>query len=571
MKFSLSLAAIGLFLFPAVSASILNPKNILRVGKALKRNGDPKMFPDVQLPKSLSWHDRIDNLLELQSKTNFDVFLTTFLPMIVPNLEIPPALAILDTQIDLSVLVEEEKPGKEEAQPRSEEFRKIYSQVINRYIRTNIDDPQPVEGYLYFGNRDHTKILPMLCQVNPFWASALTAGGDNDEYLELNAYHHGSSPSPDSKYLTIVSAMIPDPARRINVRFNKDMTVNQIITYESGEAVIVPEEEWNYYASGVCYNMLYYTQNIHALIHVLHYLMTTGITHCTDHDDALSAWSSPYDDNIAMKYYQVAFLLFESSIGSSDDKVLTGKFGLGGTKSVMKPLRDYLCIWGECKNAEDFKKKFLLKDLYATAKNPEELIKTADILTEFNKHLDNIDPFATELSDAMKANNARSFKDAEDRLTKFMSECGRDVSSIDSISSWVQLMSCTGIIHGSTLSYSRMSVMPEIMRWRDIKSPKWSREDTATMSGIIATIQGMTEDRHVFTSEIQSGKKWDTNPISKGVQDVLDKYNLKANKLKTEYQKAIEKREDFREFGWILTDHCIDGYDGKQHTIATYI
>jgi hypothetical protein len=46
---------------------------------------------------------------------------------------------------------------------------------------------------------------------------------------------------------------------------------------------------------------------------------------------------------------------------------------------------------------------------------------------------------------------------------------------------------------------------------------------------------------------------------------------LKAEELKTEYQKGLEKRDDFREFGWILTDHCTDGYDGKQHTISTYI
>ena len=536
------------------------------------------MFDDVHLPKSLSFADRVDNFMQLQSKTNQDVFLATFLPQLVPDLEIPPALGALDVRINYEeLLLGKEKPGKA-VQPRSQEFLKIHSRVINRYIKTNVDDSSPCEGYLYFGNQDYTKILPMLCQVNPFWASALTVAGCNDEYLELNAYYTASCPllewcHPDSKYLTIMDAMIPDPSRNINVRFNKDMTVNQIVTYESGKAVIVPEEEWNYYASGVCYNVMYYTQTIHALIHVLHYLMTTGITQSTEHDDALAAWASPYDDNIAMKYYQVAGALIDSSLLSSgnDGKVLTGKDGLGGTTSVMPPLRDYLCIWGECKNAEDFTKKFLLKDLYATAKNPEEVLVTADILTEFKKHLDNVEPFATELTEAMKANDGDAFKKAEDTLTTFMSECGKDVSSIDSISSWAQLMSCTGMVHGSTLSYSRMIVTPEVMRWRDIKNPTWNGADIRLMITIISTIQGMTEDKHVFTGEIQNGRKWDTEPISKGVQDVLDKYNLKAEELKTEYQKGLEKRDDFREFGWILTDHCTDGYDGKQHTLTTYI
>ena len=79
------------------------------------------------------------------------------------------------------LLFKKEKPLSKAVQPRTKEFRKIHSRVINRNIRTNFDDPETCEGYyLYFGNQDYTKILPMLCQVNPFWASALTVDGDND-------------------------------------------------------------------------------------------------------------------------------------------------------------------------------------------------------------------------------------------------------------------------------------------------------------------------------------------------------------------------------------------------------
>jgi len=37
-----------------------------------------------------------------------------------------------------------------------------------------------------------------------------------------------------------------------------------------------------------------------------------------------------------------------------------------------------------------------------------------------------------------------------------------DVSSIDSIPSWVKLMSVTGLTHGATPSYTRLSITPEI-------------------------------------------------------------------------------------------------------------
>ena len=133
----------------------------------------------------------------------------------------------------------------------------------------------PCEGYLYFGNQDYTKILPMLCQCNPFFASALTVSGDNDEYFELNILG-------DQKYAQVMKTMIETvKTNHFSVRFNKDMTLNQIVNYETGQAVVVPESEWNDYASGVCYSMYYYAQSIHALTHVFHYFATLGMSFST--------------------------------------------------------------------------------------------------------------------------------------------------------------------------------------------------------------------------------------------------------------------------------------------------
>jgi hypothetical protein len=152
-----------------------------------------------------------------------------------------------------------------------------------------------------------------------------------------------------------------------------------------------------------------------------------------------------------------------------------------------------------------------------------------------------------------------------------MSDCGEGVSSIDSISSWVQSMSCTGFLHGSTLGYSRLVLMPEFMRWRNIKAPTFDADEANMMKSTAGVLVGMTEGRHVFSGEIDHENMWDTSPISSEVKEVLDKYDSKAEELKIQYQNEIEKRDDFREFGWILTDHCTDGFDGKQHTMTSYI
>lgn len=201
---------------------------------------------------------------------------------------------------------------------------------------------------------------------------------------------------------------------------------------------------------------------------------------------------------------------------------------------------------------------------------PEAVIESSKILTEFRKHVDNVEPFATDLTEAMRAANPDNFDKAEKDLAEFMSECGTGVSSIDSISSWVQLMSCTGLYHGSTLSTTRLGLMPEFLMWNKFDEDKFTKTDKSVVSAVTATMGGMAPGRHVFTHETKAGTEWNTDNVSSNVMEVLKKYDDKATELKTKYQEEIEQREDFREFGWILTDHCPDGFDGKQHTITTY-
>ena len=37
------------------------------------------------------------------------------------------------------------------------------------------------------------------------------------------------------------------------------------------------------------------------------------------------------------------------------------------------------------------------------------------------------------------------------------------------------------------------------------------------------------------------------------------------------YEEKIQKRDDFDDVGFLLTDYCTDGFDGKQLTLAVYI
>jgi hypothetical protein len=518
---------------------------------------DIQVFHDVHLPDDMSVMAKARNELQLQRAAA-----VTF------QTDNNGAQGIIDDDLLIGT---PKKKG-------SYEMRCIQQIMINRYIKTDINDPPIVPGYLYFGNNNFSKILAMLCQVNPFFASALTFAQEGDtSYLELIAYDTKpeQSATSDSKYLKFMRNT-SDPSHRINVRFNMDMTVNKITKFDQdGQATIVDLSDWDKYASGAIYNVFYYASAYHSIIHVLHYLMTTGIKSSTDHDTALSAWAEPYDDNIPLKFIEVATLLIQSSIRESDDQIVTGKDGFGASPAIKKDMRDILCSLGRCKTAQEFMDMCLLSDLKATCgRDYETVIEEANILTEFRKHIDLVQPFGEDLANAMRGSDEKSraaFDETETLLTQFMSDTGAGVSEIDSISSWVQLMSCTGIMHGSTLSYTRLIGVPEINRWRDINKETYDQKDVGIVGGVLGTLAGMTLERHVFTSEMNVGRRWNTKDVSDDVMDVLEKYNQMSLDLKKMYKAEISEREDFREYGWILTDHCPDGYDGKQHTITAYL
>ena len=359
--------------------------------------------------------------------------------------------------------------------------------ILNEGVPTNMPPP-PVEGYLCFGNKDFAGILGKLCESNPFFASALSLcprEGDlrgNDPCFELKAFAFSEPTSGDSYYLKLMRE-IQGIEHKINVRFHSDMTVHSIfrqtsVDGSSTEFVEVKNttEEWNGACSGCLYNVMHYASACHATIHILHYLATVGMVHATQESKALHAWSRGYDEEIALKYAEVAVKLFNDA----PTAVVVGVDGIGATPAAKPILKDMLINWGKCATANDFLKEFV-PVLFSGESKPE------GILTEFLKHTDVIPAFAAEMTGAMKEHSTDEVAVAESKLGAFMMDCGDFRSStLGSFVSWIEVMSITGIIHGSTLSYTRLHGVPEMLRWRKRSSASWDTLDLQLMHTLLA-------------------------------------------------------------------------------------
>ena len=195
---------------------------------------------------------------------------------------------------------------------------------------------------------------------------------------------------------------------------------------KDGNMRVAEKDEFDYYASGASYNLLFYAITIHANIHILHYIMSNGIVKSTRHSKSVATWADHYDDNTAIAYVEVAALytsakLCKKEFGpeSASDRILTGQNGLGGNVDVMAILRQQICEWMKFNDANDFISKFLLQSFYSAASSEDKVFSTLDkfdILTEYRKHAALIKDFAEDLTKAMSKDKSASFEKTQQKL-----------------------------------------------------------------------------------------------------------------------------------------------------------
>ena len=119
------------------------------------------------------------------------------------------------------------------------------------------------EGYKHFGGDDYAKLLCVILENNPFYASSLTprAGGG----FEIINY------DPDGKtYSARVMRTIGRPGPRVNVKFSVKpeggLAIDGFDVYENDVKVEKPPKDDNYYASAVLYDLLFVSETLHATV-----------------------------------------------------------------------------------------------------------------------------------------------------------------------------------------------------------------------------------------------------------------------------------------------------------------
>lgn len=432
-------------------------------------------------------------------------------------------------------------------------LREVVAKVAN-YDETV---PSP-DDYQFWGNGDYEKQLTLLLKTNPFMAATLTESRDGG--FELKAFDRGErKPSLFLKTMRTFNG----EGHRVNFKFDSKMNIEsfQVFDDRTGKELKVDSHDRKKYASSAIFNIFYFASSVHATIHVFHFLLTSAMVEATKDFDAMHKLALAYSRNVRNKYIQVGQLLITDPAAdpANDSSLITGMHGIGGSQAVRPILEELLNSWGETSTATHF-----FRDMMNVS---EQKMDKAGILVEFRKHLDLVQPFSIDIRRSLQRIDSSKYNDAQRNLNEYLDNCGSFKSNINSVQSWFEMMSVTGIVHGATLSYTRLVADPGVVRWRNIGSDKWDPYDVNLIVGVLGTICGMEEGRHVMGNEVD-GEVFENN-----IQDVLNEYEGRASTLKEAYKEALlaGDKGEFNNFGFILTDYGPDNFDGKQLTITTYI
>lgn len=254
--------------------------------------------------------------------------------------------------------------------------------------------------------------------------------------------------------------------------------------------------------------------------------------------------------------------------------LLTSSFGLGGgvengvaTKALIESA--VMDVWGSCTTATCFAESWF--------EAPRSDLEKAGLLTEFFKHVD-VGACAAITIEAALDDGSGLLAETDATIGTYLDESNYfETNGIRSVRTLNDLLLYTGVLHGTTLSFTRLAAVPEIFMHRNIDDLYWAAGDAFSQTVALGTIIGVQPEKAVLGSKVYKsgaldgpGKVVEDMTIGP-LQQVLEEYDAKLEVMKKVYCDKIKQRDDFLEYGFLLTDYCPDYVDGKQLTLATYI
>merc|ERR1711963_742452 len=248
-------------------------------------------------------------------------------------------------------------------------------------------------------------------------------------------------------------------------------------------------------------------------------------------------------------------------MGISETGALVKGFCPQSRPQLLEVLAEMISMWGSCSGSQEFVEKFLF--VPASDAKAKALARPDVWVPQFRAQSDLVPAFAADVAEHMRSDTDYALADLNTALGRYFDGCGRGFA-VKSLKQWLELMSVTGMLHGCTLSLTRVTFTEANVWQMALNSDKFTPYIIEQMGTAFGTLVGLDDDREVFTDN-----GLEADPVLKSI---VRRHLEKSNMLKKVYVDSLDQTgQEFKTWGWILTDYFPDLFDAKQLTITTYV
>lgn len=418
-------------------------------------------------------------------------------------------------------------------------FQEIWK-VIRKDLNEDVQFPEKLDG----------DQLRNLIAHNPFFTMGLSTGEDGQLCWDASP----SSTNPITA--SVMSAL--DYKTRAKLWFSADL---QVLRLEIGEGEIYDSqkdaEEFDKHLVAFMTPLLYFFEVCHATLHVFTYIML-GAANTATFGTEMYDFVKQYEPNIFLKYQEVALLLFNKKNG-----LLCGQaWNPVDYDKCMKAAKDVFALYAGQSTAKEWFENVFCAGNDAIIRN-EKLLPQARKYIPVFKQLSN--GAMEKLREKLNHHYFQSMAGVNEKLLTYLSKTDGDdnaasMFTMHDFENWVECQGMAGLLHGNTLSFTRLIFTKYCQFGGDWESENFDPKFSAS-SAAVGTLMGLEEEHAINQAEPVENTEF---------YDMMKTLQALTADMQEDFWKNLTAPEK-EQFTWVLSVWGPNMLDQTQLTISTYV
>jgi len=423
-------------------------------------------------------------------------------------------------------------------------FQEIW-EVIRKDLKADVQFPETLYG----------DQLRNLITHNPFFTMGLSTVEDGGGETKLCWDASPSSTNPITA--SIMSAL--DYKTRAKLWISADLQDLGLEIGEDAEMIYDSRqnaEDFDKHLVAFITPLLYFFEMCHATLHVYTYIML-GAANTATFGTEMYGFVKQYEPNIFVKYQEVALLLLNEKSG-----LLCGHAWPADYDKCMKAAKDIFALFAGQSSAKEWFENVFCAGNNAIIRNELLLPQARNYVPVFKL----LSSGAIErLRKKLNQHYFQSMAGVNEKLLTYLSKTDGDDSAstmftMHDFENWVECQGMAGLLHGNTLSFTRLLFTKYCQFGGDWMSQNFDPKFSAS-SAAVGTLMGLEEHRAINQAEpVEHTAFYD---MMKNLQ------NMTAD-IQQDFWKNLTPAEK-EQFTWVLSVWGPNMLDQTQLTISTYV